>query len=139
MICSTHFIGQTAGATVSSASANYKESDEVQAARKILDKAMSEADLFESVRAHLDAFGWRWYHTYDSRRSNGGFPDIVATKPRGEGSRLLFIELKSEKGHLSPDQLVWQDALIHSGATHMVWRPSDLSSGDVERTLRSPW
>ena len=42
--------------------------------------------------------GWRVYHTYDSRRSQPGFPDLVLVR-----ERILFLELKSETGKLSHD------------------------------------
>ena len=101
---------------------------------------MSEAELFECVRAHLHAFTWNWYHTFDSRRSKHGFPDIVATK-RGS---LLFIELKSERGKLTAEQEFWLKELDGAGgedgtpygAKVCVWRPSNLSSGEIERVLR---
>lgn len=103
-------------------------------ARAVVDAAMTEAQLFESVRDHLNTFGWLWYHTYDSRRSNGGFPDIIAVKD----GRLLAVELKSMKGQVTPEQRSWQLAIwICGGGTEMhTWRPSDLSSGEIERVLR---
>lgn len=113
------------------------------ASRAVLDAAMTEAQLFESVRDHLNAFGWLWYHTRDSRGSNAGFPDIVAVRgPYGEAA-LLFIELKTEDGKVSADQRVWLSALDGAGgeertpygAKVYVWHPSDLSSGEIERVL----
>lgn len=53
------------------------------------------------------ALGWLVYHTFDSRHSAAGFPDLVLAR----GGRLLFVELKSEKGTLKADQLLWLDAL----------------------------
>ena len=111
--------------------------------RETLDAAMAEAVLYEAVRAHLKAFGWRWYHTRDSRGSNAGFPDIVATRGNGFGP-LLFIELKREKGKETSEQIAWREALTGAGgeshtpygAKAFVWRPSDLSSGEIERVLR---
>lgn len=104
----------------------------VSEARATLDRAMSEAVLFECVRDHLNAFKWRWYHTYDSRRGNAGFPDIVAIKE----SRLLAIELKSEAGKVTPEQRAWLLAFWIAGNEMHTWRPSDLSSGLIEDTLR---
>lgn len=101
-------------------------------ARQTLDAAMSEAELFESVRAHLKAFHWMHFHTYDSRRSNPGFPDIIAVKP----GRLLVIELKAERGRLTGEQELWLHELKLAGAEPHVWHPSDLSSGLIERVLR---
>src|SRR5437879_6321024 len=53
--------------------------------------------------------GWLVYHTHDSRRSEAGFPDIVAVHPRSR--RLLFLECKSERGRTTDAQAAWLEAL----------------------------
>jgi len=76
----------------------------------------------------------RWpliYHPYDSRRSTPGFPDLVLVR----GKRLLFAELKSEKGKTRPEQREWLCALTRAGAEALVWSPRDWRSGDIERNL----
>ena len=70
-------------------------------------KAESEEDFMAWVIDKLQLFGWRWYHTHDSRRSEPGFPDITAAR---EG-RLLFAELKREGEWPDPDQVFWLDDL----------------------------
>lgn len=65
--------------------------------------------------------GYRCFHTHDSRRSAAGFPDLVLV---GRG-RIIFAELKAEKGKLSPDQREWLGALRAAGGTTHVWLPSD--------------
>lgn len=37
--------------------------------------------------------GWLIYHTFDSRRSAAGFPDLCMVR----GDRCLFVELKSDR------------------------------------------
>jgi hypothetical protein len=71
--------------------------------------------------------GWRVYHTHDSRRSEAGFPDLVLVK----GSVIAFVELKSERGKVSPEQTTWMQ-ILHDAACHpkgrvytRVWRPHD--------------
>jgi len=66
-------------------------------------------------------YRWLAYHTRDSRRSEPGFPDVVLVK-----DRVIFAELKSAKGTMSPAQIVWRDALRAAGAEFYEWRPSDL-------------
>lgn len=66
--------------------------------------------------------GWLCYHTHDSRRSQAGFPDLVMIR----GERLIFAELKSEKGKTSSQQDEWLSALKGSRQGEVyVWRPSD--------------
>lgn len=94
---------------------------------------MSEAKLQQLVMALAAATGWTLrYHTHDSRRSNKGFPDCVFLRD----GRLVFAELKSQKGRVRPEQQMWLDALRDSPADVYLWRPSDYLVGDVERALR---
>ena len=66
--------------------------------------------------------GWRVYHTYDSRRNEAGFPDLIMTN----GHFLYCVELKTNKGRVTKMQQAWLDDLDNS-AMHVVrvWRPSD--------------
>lgn len=67
-------------------------------------------------------YGWAVYHTYDSRRSNRGWPDLVLA---GHG-RVLFVELKARDGRLSREQRLWLGLLGDAGLEVAVWRPADL-------------
>ena len=81
-----------------------------------------EASLLDNVRRTARLYGWRTYHTHDSRRSEPGFPDIVMVR----GSRLVFAELKTARGRVTPDQRAWLDALHGVGAPEVhLWRPDD--------------
>ena len=94
---------------------------------------MSEAQLQRLVMALAAACGWTLrYHTHDSRRSDKGFPDCVFLR----GERLVFAELKSQKGRVRPEQVLWLDALRDSTAEAYLWRPSDWLAGDCERVLQ---
>jgi hypothetical protein len=58
-------------------------------------------------------YGWRHaYHTFDSRRSASGFPDLVLVRERA-----LFAELKSKSGKVSAAQADWLAALVAPSAT----------------------
>lgn len=61
------------------------------------------------------------YHTYDSRRSNPGFPDLVVVGHH----QVLYAELKTETGRMSPHQILWQRRLQAAGCEYHLWRPSD--------------
>jgi len=75
--------------------------------------------------------GWSYYHTYDSRKSNPGWPDLTLWHPRRR--LVIFRELKAETGKLRPGQKIVIDELTEAGADVGVWRPSDLP--DVQRLL----
>lgn len=97
------------------------------------------------TRAVLDAArlrGWLAAHFHDSRREvspgllvgdadAAGFPDIVLVR----GARLLFAELKSDKGELRPEQKRWLGALsqvTRPPEVHL-WRESDWN--ELQRVL----
>lgn len=79
----------------------------------------------EWQRTVLDAAsyaGWTCYHTFDSRRSAPGFPDLVIVKD----GRMLALELKTETGKTTPAQERWLEILgAVPGITARVARPSD--------------
>src|SRR5277367_4823433 len=92
---------------------------------------MSEKELDGHVRRIARDLGLLCYHTYDSRRSAPGFPDLVIAGPGG----VLFRELKTEKGQLTRPQVNWGNTLAIGGANIGVWRPGDLASGRVAREM----
>jgi len=92
---------------------------------------VTERDFMQSVMELARLTGWRTYHTHDPRRSEPGFPDLAMTR----AGRVIFAELKTDKGKVSPAQREWLDALaLCPGLEVLVWRPSDWD--DVEYTLR---
>jgi len=80
-----------------------------------------------------DLRSWRHYHTLRSKGSDPGFPDLVLVR----GDRLIFAELKTDRGRLSADQVVWLDDLdgVSTGRRRRrtgypvpevyVWQPAD--------------
>src|SRR5262249_31803425 len=63
---------------------------------------------------------WRVYHTYDSRRSAPGLPDLLLVR-----ERVLWAELKTESGRVTPAQRAWIEALAAAGQEVRLWRPRD--------------
>src|SRR5690606_5114711 len=97
--------------------------------------AMSEAQLLATIRQVCRTLGLLCYHTYDSRRSEPGFPDLVIVG-LGPGA-VLYRELKTERGRLRPEQRTWLDALSRAGQDADIWRPRDLHSGRIASELAS--
>jgi hypothetical protein len=62
-----------------------------------------------------------------------GFPDLVIA--RTDPPRLIYAELKSQKGRIAPEQREWQERLEANGQEFYIWRPSDWP--DIERILSS--
>jgi hypothetical protein len=64
---------------------------------------MTEKELRTSIVRAAREFGWRVYFTWSSMHSPAGFPDLVLVR----SARLIFAELKAEKGKTTPDQDAW--------------------------------
>jgi hypothetical protein len=92
---------------------------------------MTEAQLQAAVIELAQMLGYRTYHTHDSRRSTAGFPDLVMVR----WEHLIFAELKSETGKISPEQAKWLDDL-RLVADAFLWRPHHWLDGTIEKVLR---
>jgi len=96
-------------------------------------KKMKEAELQAKVVELAEAFGWKWYHPADSRLVVPGFPDLTMVR----APQLIFAELKQQTRYPEPEQRAWHEQLAGCPDVLMVvWRPYDLLSGEIERTLR---
>ena len=85
--------------------------------------AASEAEWMVTVGKALDLTGWAWIHHRSGCRANGkwttptqgnsskGFPDVVAIRP----ARVLWIEVKTNRGRATPERKVWIERLRASG------------------------
>jgi hypothetical protein len=102
---------------------------------------MSEAALQVIVIQLARLTGWKVHHGRPGRTRAGwrtplmghkGYPDLVLCHQVRK--RLLFAELKAEKGKLSAEQQQWISALRAAGQDVCIWRPSDLPA--IERFLR---
>lgn len=85
---------------------------------------MIEKVFQDKVLAVIRALHLMAYHTYDSKRSVSGFPDLVVVGERG----VLYRELKTDKGRTSAYQVQWLAALTAAGEDAKVWRPADFES-----------
>ncbi len=97
-------------------------SDTVKDSGAFLDSKMTEKEWLSQVLQLARANNWLCYHTRDARRSDPGFPDLVMVRD----GRLIFAELKTEKGRMSKAQINWAWELRQVAGLHVqVWRPSD--------------
>ena len=77
-------------------------------------ECVTESQMLAAVRDAAKLGGWLTYHTYDSRRSEPGFPDLVLVRP----PVILFLELKGPKGRISDAQRRWVAAINRSRYGH---------------------
>lgn len=104
---------------------------------------MSESELQSAIIGLAKLLGWRVAHFRSANTTQGwmtpvaadgkGFPDLCMVKD----DRLLFVELKTDRGRLSPEQDEWIAALQDSrGCGVYVFRPRDWLNGTVDAVLR---
>ena len=89
---------------------------------------VTEAEFQTAVVELAQLRGWLVYHTYDSRRSAPGFPDLVLARQ----NVLLFWELKASKGRATAAQREWLDALKATGANVDVLYPEDWPAIEID-------
>ena len=97
----------------------------------MLNNAISEREFMQMVIDYARLHGFLAYHTYDSRRSEPGFPDLVLVR----GDRVIVAELKAMKGGLRPGQVEWLEAFADTGKVEaFLWLPS--SWDEIEEVLK---
>lgn len=93
---------------------------------------MSEAQFLTAVLDLCEIYGVLVHHCYDGRLCEGsGLPDLIIVGRH----RVLFAELKSDRGQLSSKQTTWRYKLIAAGAYWVCWTPADLDNGAVASAL----
>jgi VRR-NUC domain-containing protein len=109
-----------------------------RSAMEVLAAAMSEDDLLVSVTCGTRSrpglcklYGLKWYHPWSSKNSVSGWPDLVIAGP----DTILFAELKTQGGRVSPAQREWITALEAAGQVVFLWRPIHFLSGEINREL----
>lgn len=89
------------------------------------DEKAFQADVVKLAKRN----GWRCFHVTNPLKSAPGWPDLVLVGPR-----VLFRELKTETGRVSPAQEEWLADLTAAGVDAGVWKPSDWA--EILRTLQ---
>jgi hypothetical protein len=83
---------------------------------------LTEKQFLAQVRGVAHLYRWETYHPYLSMHSERGWPDLTLIRP----PRLLFAELKTDKGKTTPHQDRWLELLRDvPGVETFLWRPAD--------------
>lgn len=91
-----------------------------------------ESDVQATIAELASWRRWWPYHTFDSRRSQGGFPDLVLVR-----ERVVFAEVKRPGEKPRPDQRDVLDKLARAGAEVYVWTLDDLL--EIGQVLERRW
>jgi hypothetical protein len=86
------------------------------------DGVLTEKAWAQVVVDYATLTGWLVYRTWRSIHSPSGFPDLTLVR----AERLVFAELKTERGKLSPSQKTWLERLgrVPGAEVYGPWRPS---------------
>lgn len=95
----------------------------------MIDLAHALGWIVAHFRAAKTERGWRTPVQADGN----GFPDLVMSSWRQ--GRVVYAELKSNNGKLSPEQQMWISHLEHAGQEAYTWRPCDWDQ--IVRILQS--
>jgi hypothetical protein len=106
---------------------------------------MTEDELQTSVIDLAHVLGWRIAHFRSVavmgksgqvhyrtpvQADGAGFPDLVLAR-----ERIMYVELKAERGKLSHNQMAWLGALEDAGGEMHVWKPRDWLDGTIQNVL----
>jgi hypothetical protein len=120
--------------------------------RTTLDRSMSERQFQQTVIEMAQRLGWRvaWFPDEGYRElvkvgrfdalPDGGYPDLTMVRVKDGVAKVIFAELKSQKGKLRREQEDWgADLVAVEGSVpwnvaYRVWKPAQMD--EIERTLR---
>src|SRR5262249_32297407 len=81
----------------------------------------TEKGFMATLKEAATLLGWKWYSTFDSRRSAAGWPDVALVRP----PRLILAELKLDGKKATAAEEKWLDLLGRCrGVEVFVWTPS---------------
>ena len=82
----------------------------------------TEAEFQSDITRIARLTGWRCYHTFNSRRSDAGYPDL--TLVNATAGFMVLAELKTDRGKLTAAQREWIADVRRTGQHGLVWRPA---------------
>ena len=85
---------------------------------------ISEKDFRRQVTQLAQLQGWKVHYNWTELHSAKGWPDLTLCRL----SRLVFAELKSDKGKTTAEQEEWLDALRQTNVEVYLWRPTDFDN-----------
>ncbi len=97
-------------------------------------KAHPERDFQQQIIDMAHLYGWRIAHFRPAMKKDGtwvtpvsadgkGFPDLLLVHPTKH--KIIVVEVKTEKGKLTPEQERWLWAFAECDIQSYDWRPSD--------------
>ena len=90
---------------------------------------LTEKDILRTIIDGAKALGLEVYHVFEqyqyAHRTSKGFPDLVLARP----PRLVFGEVKSLQGKLTPDQERWIAILERCNVEVYVFRSWEEAEG----------
>lgn len=107
-------------------------------------RIMSEKALQNAIAEMAQTLGYLVFHARPAMNKDGtwvtpvkydgkGYPDLTIVGH----DKVLFVEVKSAKGVVSPEQAAWIEEMQKTSNYAAVWYPSDWRDGYIETVLKS--
>jgi hypothetical protein len=98
----------------------------------------AEIEIHNQIKAYLSRNNIRYLYASPNKRSTlpVGFPDITILLI---GGRMLFLEVKTANGKLSPEQIDWQTYLTSIDHLHYVVRSYDEAIAIIKNYHLHKW
>lgn len=104
---------------------------------------VSEKLFQESVMKLCKVNNWKVAHISPSQVRPGvwksdckGFPDLVLTSMHQPSRGIVYVELKTNTGKLSAEQVEYAHLIMNAGQEYHIWRPADIDK-IIERLSRT--
>jgi hypothetical protein len=98
---------------------------------------VNEAAFQSQITDLAGAYGFvLQYHTFDSRHSAEGFPDLWLVREPPRIARLVVAELKVGRNRPTAAQMRWIAALTAAGIEAYIWYPDDFD--EIVKILAGP-
>jgi hypothetical protein len=91
---------------------------------------VTEREFMDTLIVVARQYGWLVYHTWSSRHSVAGFPDLVLLR----GNREVVAELKRVGKKPDKHQQQWIEAFQLAGRETFIWTPDDWDQ--IHQTLQ---
>ena len=99
--------------------------------REVTEVPQTEKEFTTAVISLAQILGWRVHRNWTELHSPKGWPDLVLCRESDDGTtaELVVLEIKSERGQLTPEQQEWLTLLGKvPGVRAQCVRPSDWDS-----------
>lgn len=92
-----------------------------------------EGQVKKDIKDYLARTGWDYFSIHQQGyRATKGIPDMIIFK----AGTVVFLEVKSEKGALRPEQAKWSQRILSKGCIYLVARSVEELHEAIQRYVK---